>query len=177
MITAALCAALNILPQSAEAQVSANTANLLRAARVQVLNQPVTPNDFSLRFLSGGSAFLSSFKGKIVILNFWATWCPPCRAEMPSMEKLYQLYKDKGFEILAVDLGESDETVSQFIKRGNFTFPVMMDSNNKIGIMYGIESIPTSFILNREGKIIARVVGSIHWDSPSMIAAVEELLK
>jgi len=177
LIAAAAFAAFFILPQSAEAQVSADAARLLRSARIQVLNQSTVPQDFNLQFLAGGNTALSSYKGKVVILNFWATWCPPCRSEMPSMETLYQRFKDEGLEILAVNLGESADTVRQFIQNNKYTFPVPMDTNNRVGTLYGVEAIPTSYILDREGKIIARVVGAIHWDTPQTIAAFDALLK
>ena len=170
-----------LIPQQISAQVSSDAERpawmlLLRAARIQVLDQQIEPRDFTLPLLSGENASLSSYKGKVVILNFWATWCPPCRAEMPSMETLYQRFKNQGLEILAVDLGESARTVRQFIQDHNYTFPVMLDSNSRIGSLYGIQSIPTSFIIDREGKIIGRVVGAIHWDTPQAIAAFEALL-
>jgi len=172
-----LCAALLIfIPQQINAQVSQETANLLRNAKIQVLNQRADPQDFTLPLLNGGNAALSNYKSKIVILNFWATWCPPCRAEMPSMETLYRRFNTQGLEILAVDIGEKANTVQQFIQNNKYTFPVMLDSSKRISGIYGIEAIPTSYILDREGKIIARIVGSIHWDTPEVIAAFEALL-
>ena len=177
-----LCFALLILPQfinaqRMDAQITQETAALLRNAKIQVANQRTDPHAFSLPMLTGGIAALSDFKGRIVILNFWATWCPPCRAEMPSMEKLYNRFKDQGLEILAVDIGEDESTVRRFINSSKYTFPVLLDTNNRISNAYGIEAIPTSYILDREGKIIARVVGSISWDTPQAITAFDALLK
>lgn len=165
-----------LLPQYVNAQVSRETAQLLRSAKIQVLNKPADPHDFTLPFLDGGSAALSSYKGKIVLLNFWATWCPPCRAEMPSMETLYQRYHKQGLEILAVDLREDASTVQKYIQDNRYTFPVMLDRDGKIGTVFGVEAIPTSYIIDREGKIIGRVVGSIHWDTPNVFAALDALL-
>ena len=177
-----LCFALLILPQfinaqRMDAQITQETAALLRNAKIQVANQRTDPHAFSLPMLTGGIAALSDFKGRIVILNFWATWCPPCRAEMPSMEKLYNRFKDQGLEILAVYIGEDESTVRRFINSSKYTFPVLLDTNNRISNAYGIEAIPTSYILDREGKIIARVVGSISWDTPQAITAFDALLK
>ena len=176
------CSVLLILaPQQADAQIAPDITRLFRSARIQVVNPQATPQDFSLRLLNGGAskearASLSSYRGKVVILNFWATWCPPCRAEMPSMETLYQRFKDQGLEILAVDIREEESVVRQFIQNNKYTFPVMLDSDGRVSSMYGIQAIPTSFILNREGKIIGRVVGSIYWDTPQAIAVFEALL-
>jgi len=164
-------------PQKTYAQVSAEAARLLNKVRIQVLNQRTDSRDFTLPLLDGSSASLSSYKGKVVILNFWATWCPPCRSEMPSMETLYKRFKDQGLEILAVDIGENLNTVQQFIKTKNYTFPVMLDSKSQISGIYGIEAIPTTFIIDRDGKIIGRVTGSIHWDTAQVFSAFEALLK
>jgi len=92
------------------------------------------------------------------------------------METLYQRYKEKGLEMLAVNLSESEGQVRQFMNSHGYTFPVMMDGNGRIGGLYGIRSIPTTLIIDREGKIIARVVGSIYWDTPQVFAAFEALL-
>jgi len=163
--------------QQIEAQVSSEASRLLREARIQVLDQRTVARDFTLPLLNGGDATLSSYRGKVVILNFWATWCPPCRTEMPSMEVLYQRFKNQGLEILAVDLGEDAATVRQFIQSNGYTFPVLLDRNNRVSNNYGIEAIPTSYILDREGRIIARIIGSIYWDTPQILAAFDALLK
>jgi len=165
------------LPRQAEAQVSTEAARALRDANIQVLGQRIDPRDFTLPLLGGGNAALSSYKGKVVILNFWATWCPPCRVEMPSMETLYQRFNAQGLEILAVDIGESASAIQQFIRSAGYTFPVLLDSANRVSSIYGIEAIPTTYIIDREGKIIGRVIGSIIWDNQRVIAAIDALLK
>jgi peroxiredoxin len=165
------------LPSQAEAQVSAEAARTLRDANIQVLGQRIDPDDFTLPLLAGGNVNLSSYRGKVVILNFWATWCPPCRTEMPSMEILYQRFNAQGLEILAVDTGENASTVQQFINSAGYTFPVILDSANRVSSVYGIRAIPTTFIIDREGKIIGYVVGSIMWDNQRVITAIDTLLK
>jgi len=164
------------IPQQINAQVSQETANLLRSVRIHALNERADPENFTLPLLNGGNTSLSDHKGKVVILNFWATWCPPCRAEMPSMEILYQRFKSQGLEILAVDVGENINTVRQFIHNSNYTFPVILDRHSRVSGIYGIVAFPTSYIIDREGKIIAIVVGSISWDTPEAITAFEALL-
>jgi len=174
----AFCAVILLcLPSLAQAQVSPEAERALRDAKINVLGQRTEPRDFTLPLLAGGNADLSSYRGKVVILNFWATWCPPCRAEMPSMETLYRRFNNQGLVILAVDVGEDALVVQRFIRSGGYTFPVLLDSDNKVSSVYGIEAIPTTFIIDREGKIIGRVVGSIMWDNPKVIAAFDALLK
>jgi len=166
-----------LMPQQVNAQVSDEALRLLRIARIQVFTQRTEPRDFTLQLLSGGNAALSSYRGNVVILNFWATWCPPCRAEMPSMETLYQRYRNQGLEILAVDIRETTNTVRQFISTNGFSFPVLLDLDGRVSVNYGVEAIPTTYIIDREGKMIGRIVGSIHWDTPEVFAAFEALLR
>ena len=160
-----------------DAQVSQEAETAFQQARMRILKDRKNPLNFTLPLLSGGNAALSSYKGKVVILNFWATWCPPCRAEMPSMETLYKRLKSQGLEMLAVDIGEDQAVVQQFIKNNNYTFPVLLDKDAKVSTQYGVSAIPTTYILDREGKIISMIVGSIQWDDPKVIAAFEALLK
>jgi thiol-disulfide isomerase/thioredoxin len=181
VIFSGLCAVLFMFPPHTAAQVSEEAARLLGGVKIQVLNEGMTPRDFTLRLLDGGNAdggsvTLSSYKGKVVILNFWATWCPPCRKEMPSMETFYQRYKDKGLEFLAVDLGERVDAVQKFIASNGYTFPVLLDGDRKAGGLYGVVAIPTTFIIDRGGRIIGKIVGSTQWDTPQFFAAFDALV-
>jgi thiol-disulfide isomerase/thioredoxin len=133
--------------------------------------------DFSLKLVDGGTVTLSSLKGKVVFLNFWATWCPPCREEMPSMEILYRRFRNQGLELLAVDLMENSKTVSAFLANNRLSFPAALDSNGRVGSYYGIQAIPATFIVDRDGKIILYTAGGRNWNTPAVIAAFEELLK
>ncbi|MBU0671536.1 MAG: TlpA family protein disulfide reductase [Candidatus Margulisbacteria bacterium] len=123
--------------------------------------------DFTLEDLYGAPYTLSNYnsyyKDKIVFLNFWATWCPPCRAEMPSMQKLYESWDKNKFEMLAINIGEDKKTVENFAENGGYTFPILLDRDKKIAEKYMIRGIPTTYIINKEGKIVAKVVGSRHW--------------
>ena len=169
---------LAILPlQLAKAQVSSDIEKKFNNAGIRLLGKRQDSLNFSLPLTDGRNVTLSSYRGKVVILNFWATWCPPCRNEMPSMETLYQRFKNRGLELLAVNLGEDKAAVQQFIRNNKYTFPVLLDSVQKTGRQYGISAIPASYIIDREGKIIARVVGSISWDDPKIFTAFEALLE
>jgi thiol-disulfide isomerase/thioredoxin len=173
-----VCTALFLFfPHEAKAQISPEAIKAFQDAKVPLLRQQVDSRNFTLSLLDGVNTSLFANKGKVVILNFWATWCPPCREEMPSMEILYKRFKNNGLEILAVDGGEDDDTVRQFIRNSNYTFPVLIDKNGMVNYVYGIQAIPTSFIIDREGKILIRIIGSIKWDSPEIIKAFDALLK
>ncbi|MDR1869382.1 MAG: TlpA family protein disulfide reductase [Treponema sp.] len=173
-----ICAGFLIFfPQKVEAQISPEAERALRDAKISVFKQRTEPRDFTLPLSDGGKATLSSYKGKVVILNFWATWCPPCRAEMPSMETMYQHFNKQDLVMLAVDVGEDALIVKRFIHNGGYTFPVLLDSDKKVSSVYGINAIPTTYIIDREGMIVGRIIGSIMWDKPKVIAAFDALLK
>ena len=157
--------------------VSPRIAGAFADAGIPVLRRKAEPLDFSLPLLGGGTAKLSAYRGKVVFLNFWATWCPPCRAEMPAMETLYRRFAASGLEILAVDCAEKTADVEAFIKNAGYNFPVVLDADGSAARRYGASAIPTTYILDRSGKIIARVTGSLRWDDPKIIAAFETLLK
>jgi thiol-disulfide isomerase/thioredoxin len=175
----ALCAFLifSCADRTTEAQnQSQDITGVFRSAGIPVLAKPMDPEAFSLPLLQGGRTELSAYQGKIVLLNFWATWCPPCRAEMPSMETLYKRFKDQGLEILAVDCAEEKTVVERFMQNSKYSYPVLLDADGTVSNLYGIEALPTTFILNREGKIIARIVGSLRWNDPKIITAIEAAL-
>jgi len=132
---------------------------------------------FSLQDLGGMQISLSDFKGKVVILNFWATWCAPCRREIPSLERLYQLRKDKGFEILAVSVDRASlSKVASFVANYQMSFPVLADQRGAVGQRYWAKAIPTSFLLDKKGVIRWKVVGTREWDDPFVLSKVDQLL-
>jgi thiol-disulfide isomerase/thioredoxin len=133
--------------------------------------------DFELKDLSGKKISLSSFKGKVVLLNFWATWCPPCRAEMPSMERLYKQFKVKGLVILAVNLREEAKAVRKFVTGQKLSFPVLLDSDGRVGAIYGAQSIPLSYLVGRDGNVLAGTIGGREWDSKEHLAFFARLLE
>jgi thiol-disulfide isomerase/thioredoxin len=148
-----------------------------RAARLPVAAEGFDPIEFNLPLLSGENQRLSDLRGKVVFLNFWATWCGPCRQEMPSMEAVYQRLKDQGFMILAVNVGETGAQVAPFMRENKLSFPAALDEKGVIGGYYGVQALPTTYILDKRGLIISRMTGSIDWNQPGIIAAFETLLK
>lgn len=152
-------------------------SSLLQGIGMQVPKDALMATDFTLDSLDGKTSSLSAYKGRFVFLNFWATWCPPCRSEMPAMQALYRRLEARGFVILAVDLAEKADTVRAYVKKNAFTFPVLLDKTGEVGGTYGAQSIPTTYLIDREGKVLARGIGAQwKWDSPEMIALFEKLL-
>jgi len=134
------------------------------------------PVKIDLKDMNGNNISLSDFRGKIVFLNFWTTWCPTCRIEMPSMEKLHQKFKDGDFAMVTINLQESASEVKAFFKIFNLTFTALMDSTGEVGASFGIRAIPTTYILNKTGRMIGRVSGPREWDSKASIALFEKLI-
>jgi len=121
--------------------------------------------DFSLEDLNGSTVSLSDYKGKRVFLNFWATWCPPCKAEMPDIEKLYQETKDSDLVILAVNVGEDKKTVQAFIRDKGYNFPVLLDDEGEVSQLYQVAGIPTSYFIDTEGYLDDGISGPISLES------------
>lgn len=120
---------------------------------------------FKLKDLEGKSVQLADYKGKIVLLNFWATWCGPCQAEMPSMQAFYEKNKASGIVMLAINIGETEDIVRNYMEENAFTFPVLLDEDQQIALDYSIEGIPTTYIVGKDGHFLARLVSSFEWDS------------
>jgi len=109
--------------------------------------------DFTLKSRSGENLKLSEFRGEVVMLNFWASWCGPCRQEMPLLEELYQHYKPLGFTILAVNVEDASSDAMAMLKDIPVSFPVLFDSDNKVSDIYGVEAMPSTVLINRDGNI------------------------
>ena len=134
--------------------------------------------DFTFPGLDGKMVSLSDYKGKVVLVNIWATWCPPCVDEMPSMEKLYQKLKGENFEILAVSIDEPGlKAVAPFMKKANLTFPALIDSEGTIKAVYGITGVPESFIIDQQGILIKKIVGPVDWATPKVFRFFSNLIQ
>jgi peroxiredoxin len=122
--------------------------------------------DFMLKDLEGQARRLSDFKGKIVFLNVWATWCPPCRMEMPSMEHLYRRLQDRDFAMVAVSEDENSKAaVRSFVEQLGLTFPVLLDPEGIVPGRYGVTGYPETFVIDRQGKVIQHTIGPEDWAS------------
>ena len=141
--------------------------------RVQQLKDPI---EIVLKDMDGQETKISDFSGKIIFLNFWATWCVPCRKEMPSMERLYQKFKGKDFEIIGINLEEPAEFVKEFFEEYKLTFISLLDSSGDVRKRFGIRAIPVTFILDKNQRIIGKAIGEKEWDIKESIALFEFLV-
>jgi peroxiredoxin len=138
----------------------------------------VAAPNFTLPGLDGKMVSLTDHKGKVVLLNIWATWCLPCVEEMPSMEKLHQELKDEGFEILAVSIDESGaEAVLPFMKKHKLSFPALTDTKGAMKNLYQTTGVPESFIIDKDGTIVEEVIGPRDWATPSAIRYFRNLIQ
>ena len=165
--------------QAREPAASSDASQLaekLERLGLQTPKEDLEAIEFSLKDLNGRETSLREFDGRVVFLNFWATWCGPCRAEIPSMEQLYGELRDQGFTILAVNSQEPPEQVSAFVEEAGMSFPVLLDAEGRIGAVYGVRAISTTYIIGPQGAILGRMVGTRDWNSPEIISLVKELL-
>ena len=135
------------------------------------------PN-FTFPDLNGQQVSLSDLRGKVVLVNIWATWCPPCRQEMPSIQKLYERFKGENFEILAVSIDSTGrEVVAPFMRTMNLTFPALLDPGENIRPLYGVTGVPESFIIDKEGIVVEKIIGPIDWATPKVFLFFQDLTK
>jgi peroxiredoxin len=135
------------------------------------------PN-FQLRDMEGRIVSLSDLRGKVVLLNFWATWCGPCRVEMPAMERLYRTYDRKDFEILAVSTDAQGVAVTRpFQQENRLTFPILHDADFRVGLSYGARTLPMTFMVDRQGIVRQHIFGARDWEAPEAHQLIEMLMK
>jgi cytochrome c biogenesis protein CcmG/thiol:disulfide interchange protein DsbE len=140
------------------------------AARV---NRPAA--DFTLPLFGGGSVTLSSLKGKPVIINFWASWCPPCREEAPLLEDVWRRYRDRDVIFIGVNIQDRQADALAYISEFGITYPNGPDTSGKISIDYGVSGIPVTFFINSDGMVVSRWVGAI--SQRTLVSNIEELLR
>jgi len=129
------------------------------------------------RLADGEELALSSLRGKVVLVNFWATWCRPCEAEMPAMERLYQSLKDREFELVAISVDEKREDVAAFRERLGLSFPILLDPGKDVAGEYQSQRFPESYLIGRDGVLVQRYIGPREWDAPEYRARIQRLLE
>ena len=154
------------------------TADILPVAERHMVKLGEPAPDFQLRDLEGSLVTLSDLRGKVVLLNFWATWCGPCRVEMPAMEQLYRRFPRKDFEILAVSTDAEGVTITRpFQQKNRLTFPILHDADYRVGLTYGARSLPMTFMVDRQGVVRHQIFGARDWGAPEAQQLVQMLMK
>lgn len=150
---------------------------LLKKLSIEKFEKKTSAPDFTLQDLNGNPVSLRDLRGKVVFLNFWATWCPPCRLEMPTMEELHKEFDSQGLTILAINFRESPEEIKTFFKQHHLTFTTLLDKEAEVFGLYQAWSLPTTYLVNKNGEIVGRVIGYRDWHSDQAKAFFRQLLE
>ena len=162
---------------AAAAPAAAQTPDFKAMPKLQeVKDRPPAP-DFTLPDPAGKKVSIKDFRGKVVFLAFWATWCEFCREEIPAIESLYRDFKGKGLEIVAVNIKDKREDALAFIKKHKLTYPVLMDPEGDVGALYGAFATPTVYLIDRKGTVLARQWGPAGWNSPNARKLIGEIVE
>jgi peroxiredoxin len=165
---------LGILPGVAWS--ASGAADPVEALDLQEPKEKIEAPDFTLPDVSGKKLRFKDLRGKVIFLNFFATWCEPCRLEMPAMERLSQKYGNKGFVVLAVDMGESAKSVRTFMQELKLSFPAVVDKDGSVAFKYNVRPIPATYLIARDGQILWRAFGGRDWDTPEVHAYFAKML-
>ena len=163
--------AATVAPSTAAIDVALRELDLVKPSRTKAAE------DFTLPALGGGTFRLAEQRGKTVLVNFWATWCPPCLEEMPAMERLWRKHKDAGFVLVAVSVDTDPQKVVPFVAEHKLTFPIAFDTKMAVADKYGVRALPSSFILGREGELAALALGPRHWDNKASHRLIETMAR
>ena len=167
-----------VLGNRAPTRIESDSSKLDRLlADIGAAGHPFSTNTLAVRLqdIAGHSVSLGDYRGKVVFLSFWTTWCPSCITEMPAMEKLHRKLAGKNFAMVAVNIKESAFQVKTFFENNKLSFTALLDLTGEVSTEFGIRAIPTTFILDKKGNIIGRIAGSRNWDSKKAVALFEHL--
>jgi peroxiredoxin len=157
--------------------VEAGEDDLLLKIGIKPIKGGKKAPDFCLKNLNGKNVEFKNFRGKVIFLNFWATWCGPCKEEMSSMEALYQDFKKKDFTFLSISVDyEGLKPVKEYIEKNKYTFPVLIDPKCGVLDLYEVKGIPTTFIIDKNGRMIGKSIGPKNWKSQEIISLLNLLI-
>ena len=139
-----------------------------------VEGRPPAP-ELDLLDMEGVRHRMADYRGKVVIVNFWATWCPPCREEMPSMQRAYEQLREEGIEMLAVNIGENEDIIFAFTANYPVEFPLLLDLDSATIQNWPVRGLPTTFVVDPQGRLAYRAIGGRAWDDPDLLAPVRRL--
>jgi thiol-disulfide isomerase/thioredoxin len=139
------------------------------------MSEGVQAPEFDLQGPTGEPQRLLDHRGRPVILNFWATWCPPCRAEMPSLQRAHEMVAEEGISVIAINVGEDAETVSRFLEETPVDFSIPMDVDSEVVQSYPVKGLPTTFVIDPDGRLVYSATGEREWDDPVLLDQVRAL--
>ncbi len=141
------------------------------------LPDPPPAPDFALADIDGNVFRLSEYRGRVLVINFWATWCLPCRDEMPSMQRAWEQLEAEGILLLGINVGEDEDTIFQFTADYPVDFPLLLDRDSRVIGAWAVRGLPTTFVVGPAGRIVFRAIGSREWDDPGLLAQIRELAR
>ncbi|MCL4464576.1 MAG: TlpA family protein disulfide reductase [Chloroflexi bacterium] len=171
----AVCAALVVLAGTALLAWGVLGGRGVAAAEPTALRSGRMATDFTLELYSGGTFHLAEQRGKVVLVNFWASWCPPCKEEAPVLERAWQAYQDQAVVFVGVDVWDTQTDARAFMEEYGITYPNVIDSSGEVAIEYGLTGVPETWVLGREGRLVRRWVGALN--DQQIAAFLEEALR
>jgi thiol-disulfide isomerase/thioredoxin len=156
-------------------EIDTRMRDLLKEIGIRTFDEHIAAVDFGIPSLTGEEVRLSDHAGEFVFLNFWATWCPPCREEMPSMEVMHEELSDLPFRVLAIDVQERPDAVEEFVAEMGYSFPILLDESGRVAANYGVRGIPTTYFISPRGTVLGMLVGTRYWDEPDILSTMREI--
>jgi peroxiredoxin len=153
------------------------TAVLLVALNAQAVGVKDTAPDFTLKSLEGSNLRLEEYRGQVVLINFWASWCGPCRQEMPLLDRLHHRYEDTGFAVLGVNVEGEVEPAQEIVDKTNVTFPILIDESQKVSEMYNLQAMPSTVVVDRDGVVRYIHLGYKPGDEAKYVEVVKKLIR
>jgi peroxiredoxin len=154
----------------------AEVTELLQKLNLTAYSRSTIPPEFKGRMADGREVSLASQQGKVVLLNFWATWCLECRPEMPAFERLHREFSAQGLALMGINAREGTTTIRDYAKELGLTFPLILDPSGKINVIYGVIGLPTTFLIARDGRAVALAIGPREWSGKPARAVIQALL-
>ena len=158
------------------ASTSSATTDLYVATGMQRMKGQLAAPSFALKTLDGQPVDSASLRGKVVMINFWATWCGPCKEEMPTLQRLRQSFHANEFELLAVTTDQQKEAIDGFVKALGLVFPIVLDESKDVSAAFGVRGLPTTVLIGKNGQVLGRAVGPRDWDSQEAVALIRSVM-
>lgn len=156
--------------------IAAAGTDLYGPAGVQPVHNQTPAPSFALPPLEGRSLASGSLRGKVILINFWATWCGPCKEEMPALQRLRHTFSSDEFVLLAITTDHQREAITEFVKALGLSFPILLDETKDVSAAFGVRGLPTTVLISKNGQVLGRAVGSRDWDSQEAIALIRSVM-